>query len=142
MSSTGNVRIRNANSGLVLGVAGMSTADSANVVQFADNGTADHLWTPIPDGPVRIMNQNSGLVIGVAGMSTADSADVVQFQDSGTADHVWTLVDNGSTWMQIFDTPADAARGLLVARDYTKQCFIGRNNHRPNRQAYIMEYWK
>ncbi|NEE47114.1 RICIN domain-containing protein, partial [Streptomyces sp. SID8455] len=27
-----------------LGVDGMSTADSAHVVQYDDNGTADHLW--------------------------------------------------------------------------------------------------
>jgi len=35
---------QNANSGLVLGVSGMSTSDNAPVVQFHDNGTADHLW--------------------------------------------------------------------------------------------------
>jgi len=29
---------------LLLGVDQMSLADSANVVQFHDNGTADHLW--------------------------------------------------------------------------------------------------
>jgi hypothetical protein len=38
-------RIQNQNSGKVLGVSNMPTADSANVVQFSDNGTADHLWT-------------------------------------------------------------------------------------------------
>ncbi len=37
-------RIRNRNSGLVLGVSDMSTADGAQVVQFEDSGTADHLW--------------------------------------------------------------------------------------------------
>ncbi|MFC8595072.1 RICIN domain-containing protein [Streptomyces atroolivaceus] len=37
-------RIRNQHSGKVLGVDGMSTADSAHVVQYDDNGTADHLW--------------------------------------------------------------------------------------------------
>ena len=31
-------------SGKVLAVAGMSTADSADVVQFSDDGTDDHLW--------------------------------------------------------------------------------------------------
>jgi hypothetical protein len=91
------MRIRNANSGRVLGVAGMSTADSADVVQYDDNGTADHLWQLIDngDGNVRIRNNNSGKVLGVAGMSTADSAQVVQFDDTGTADHLWTLIDNG-----------------------------------------------
>jgi len=38
------VRVRNANSGKVLGVSGLSGADTADVVQFTDNGTADHLW--------------------------------------------------------------------------------------------------
>ncbi|MEV3856327.1 RICIN domain-containing protein [Streptomyces sp. NPDC050095] len=34
----------NKHSGKVLGVDGMSTANSAQVVQFTDNGTEDHLW--------------------------------------------------------------------------------------------------
>jgi hypothetical protein len=37
-------RIQNSNSPKVLGVAGMSTVNSANVVQYDDNGTSDHLW--------------------------------------------------------------------------------------------------
>ncbi len=71
----------------------MSTADSALVVQFADSGTADHLWQLVDngDGWYRIRNQNSGKVLGVDRMSTADSAQVVQFADSGTADHLWRL---------------------------------------------------
>ncbi|HEY0806951.1 MAG TPA: beta-L-arabinofuranosidase domain-containing protein, partial [Pseudonocardiaceae bacterium] len=58
-------RLRNANSGKVLGVDTMSTADSANVVQYDDNGTADHLWTFVDngDGNVRIRNRNSGKVL-------------------------------------------------------------------------------
>lgn len=42
--TTAWMRLRNVNSGKVLGVDQMSTANSANVVQFDDNGTADHLW--------------------------------------------------------------------------------------------------
>lgn len=37
-------RFANRHSGKVLGVDGMSTANSAHVVQYEDNGTADHLW--------------------------------------------------------------------------------------------------
>ncbi|MFF3595697.1 RICIN domain-containing protein [Kitasatospora indigofera] len=97
------VRIRNQNSGKVLGVDLMSTADSARVVQFADNGTADHLWQLVDNGGgwYRIRNQNSGKVLGVDLMSTADSARVVQFADNGTADHLWQLVDNGGGWYRI-----------------------------------------
>jgi Beta-L-arabinofuranosidase, GH127/Ricin-type beta-trefoil lectin domain-like len=90
-------RLANANSGKVLGVSNMSTAASAQVVQFDDNGTADHLWQFVDGGggSVRIRNANSGMVLAVSNMSTADSANVVQFGDDGTADHVWTLIDNG-----------------------------------------------
>jgi hypothetical protein len=72
----------------------MSLADSANVVQFGDNGTADHLWQLLDSGGgwFRIRNQNSGKVLGVTGMSTANSAQVVQFGDNGTSDHLWQLL--------------------------------------------------
>ena len=103
--STGGTafRIQNQNSGKVLGVSNMSTADSADVVQFADSGTTDHLWQLIDDGSgfLRIQNQNSGKVLGVSGMSTADSAQVVQFADSGTTDHLWAVIDNGDGWFRI-----------------------------------------
>jgi len=36
--------VQNANSGKVLGVDGMSYDNSAQVVQFDDSGTPDHLW--------------------------------------------------------------------------------------------------
>ena len=108
------MRIRNSNSGKVLGVANMSTADSANVVQFDDNGTADHLWQLIDngDGNVRIRNSNSGKVLGVAGMSTADSAQVVQFDDNGTADHLWTLIDNGDGQVRFLNVNSNKVLGV------------------------------
>ncbi|MEV4635984.1 RICIN domain-containing protein [Actinoplanes sp. NPDC049548] len=96
-------RIQNQNSGKVLGVDQMSQANSARVVQFADNGTADHLWQLVDngDGYVRIRCVNSGKVLGVDQMSTADSAQVVQFDDNGTADHLWQVVDNGTGYVRI-----------------------------------------
>ena len=78
----------------MLGVAGMSTADSAQVVQFTDNGTADHRWQLRYGGGTlfRMQNANSNLVLAVSGMSRADSAQVVQFDDTGTADHRWQFL--------------------------------------------------
>ncbi|MFF7468934.1 RICIN domain-containing protein [Streptomyces sp. NPDC008092] len=95
--------VRNKNSGKVMGVDLMSTANSAHVVQYDDNGTADHLWQLIDngDGWYRIRNKNSGKVLGVDLMSTANSAHVVQFDDNGTADHLWQLIDNGDGWYRI-----------------------------------------
>ncbi|MFJ6530532.1 RICIN domain-containing protein [Streptomyces longwoodensis] len=90
-------RIGRRDGGKVLGVDGMSRDDSAQVVQFADNGTADHLWQLVDngDGWYRVRNEHSGKVLGVDRMSQADDARVVQFADNGTADHLWQLVDNG-----------------------------------------------
>jgi hypothetical protein len=107
-------RLQNANSGMVMGVSNMAWTDSAQVVQFDDNGTADHLWQFIDngDGNVRIRNANSGLVLGVSGMSTSDSADVVQFADSGTLDHVWTLIDNGDGRMRIRNVNSGLVLGV------------------------------
>jgi hypothetical protein len=85
--------MRNAHSGKVLAVAGASTADSAQVTQYDDNGTEDHLWVLLvePAGTVRIRNVHSGKVLAVHTMSTADSANVEQFADNGTVDHRWRL---------------------------------------------------
>jgi len=96
-------KIQNQNSGKLLGVDGMSPANSARVVQFSDNGTADHLWRLLDngDGWLKIQNVNSGKLLGVDQMSVADSAQVVQFEDNGTADHLWQLVDNGNGWVRI-----------------------------------------
>jgi hypothetical protein len=97
------LKIRNQNSGKLMGVDGMSTANSAHVVQYDDNGTADHLWQFIDngDGWYRVRNLNSQKVLGVDLMSTANSAQVVQYDDNGTADHLWQLVDNGDGWYRI-----------------------------------------
>lgn len=40
-------KIVNKNSGKLAAVSGMSLADGANITQWNDNGTADHLWHPI-----------------------------------------------------------------------------------------------
>ncbi|WP_405996099.1 glutaminase domain-containing protein [Streptomyces sp. NBC_00986] len=88
-------RIQNKNSGKLLAVSGMSLADSAEVTQYEDNGTADHLWTVIDNGDttVRIYNRNSGKLLAVHNQSLDDGAHVQQYNDNGTQDHLWRLVD-------------------------------------------------
>jgi hypothetical protein len=53
----------------------------------------------------------------------------------------WRLID-GSHWIAIYDDKKDAEAGLAVAKQNTKYCFIGRDNTRPNRRDYIVEYWR
>lgn len=108
------LRLLNMNSGKVMGVDGMSLANSGNVVQFDDNGTADHLWQLIDngDGNVRIRNANSNLILAVHDMSTADSAQIQQFQDNGTPDHIWTLIDNGDGTLRIRNVNSGKVLGV------------------------------
>ncbi|MEV7655991.1 RICIN domain-containing protein [Streptomyces anulatus] len=107
-------RIANRHSGKVLGVDGMSTANSAHVVQFGDTRTADHLWRLVAngDGWYRIRNRHSGKVLGVDLMSTANSAHVVQFDDNDTADHLWRLVPDGDGWYRIRNRHSDKVLGV------------------------------
>ncbi|GAA0618129.1 DUF5127 domain-containing protein [Kutzneria viridogrisea] len=97
------VRIQNKHSGKVLSVLNMSLANSAEVTQYADNGTTDHLWaiTPNGDGTVHIVNRHSGKVLAVHDQSTEDGAHVQQYVDNGTPDHVWRIVDAGGGWSKI-----------------------------------------
>ncbi|MEU9135214.1 beta-L-arabinofuranosidase domain-containing protein [Streptomyces sp. NPDC048404] len=96
-------RLANKNSGKVLAVDGMSTENSARVVQFDNTGTGDHAWQLVErgDGWHLLRNGNSGKVLGVDHMSVDNSEIVVQFEDNGTDDHLWALVDSGDGWYRI-----------------------------------------
>jgi hypothetical protein len=47
-----------------------------------------------------------------------------------------------STFMALAATQHDADVLLAVARRSTQQCFVGRDNTRPNRKDYIVSYWR
>jgi len=53
----------------------------------------------------------------------------------------WLLTD-GASRMNTLDNEQDADNALILARRFSRQCFIGRNNNRPDRKAYIVEYWR
>lgn len=106
-------RLVNAQSGLVLGIQDMSTADGGVALQWDDSGTADHDWQIVPDGgALRLRNANSGKVLGVRDMSTADDADVLQWSDSGTADHLWTPLDTGDGTHRLRNTHSGKVLGI------------------------------
>ncbi|MEC3978685.1 glutaminase domain-containing protein [Amycolatopsis sp. H20-H5] len=96
-------RIQNQRSGKLLAVQDMSLADIAEVTQWQDNGTADHLWSLVDngDGAVRIVNRNSGKVLAVHDQSLDNGAHAQQYQDNGTPDHLWRVVDAGGGWSKI-----------------------------------------
>jgi len=53
----------------------------------------------------------------------------------------WRIKD-GNHWMLLANDMNDALAILRIVERYTKMCFIGRGNKRPNRKNYIMTYWE
>ncbi len=51
------------------------------------------------------------------------------------------LLTDGSMRMQVLDNATDAAHALAVAQRYSYQCFVGRDNVRPDHRRYITEYF-
>lgn len=90
-------KIVNVNSNKLLAVSGASFLDGAQVQQYRDSGTSDHLWemADAGGGYFTLKNLNSNLLLGIDGMSTADSALIKQERDDGSADHLWQFVDSG-----------------------------------------------
>lgn len=93
ISDSVEFKLKNVNSSLVLGISGQSQTAGANIVQWADNGTTDHLWHFIPmgSGQYNIENMLTHQLLGVSGASTANGAQILQWADNSTADHLWTV---------------------------------------------------
>ncbi len=53
----------------------------------------------------------------------------------------WILKDGGHS-LELFDTKSDADNALKVARNWKQNCFIGRDNDKPDRYRYIINYFK
>jgi hypothetical protein len=64
---------------------------------------------------------------------------ILQVQNLGETG--WRMI-SGNHAMALYDTYGDAADAIKVARQFTRSCFIGRSNTRPDRYAYIVRYWK
>jgi hypothetical protein len=99
----GTYEIQNVNSGLALNVAGASTSNSAEVVQYPfSSGQTNALWTFVPTsgGYYQIKNVNSGLVLnvtgGVGGGSGSAQAKIVQYaaQSMIPGNDQWLPVQN------------------------------------------------
>jgi arabinan endo-1,5-alpha-L-arabinosidase len=86
----------------VAGVSSASTAAGAQALQWADNGTNDHLWQLylLKDGNYLIKNVNSGLFLEDAnsGMTTSATIDQNARATSGTGCtcQEWTITSTGN----------------------------------------------
>jgi hypothetical protein len=53
----------------------------------------------------------------------------------------WLLTD-GKSRMLVLENRQDADLALMVARRHSFQCSIERDNKRPDRKDYIVQYWR
>lgn len=77
----------------VLGILNASTAAGEPALQWADNGTNDHLWQfyLLQDGNYLIQNVNSGLYLEDANSDTTTSATIDQTTRDGCLCQEWKL---------------------------------------------------
>ncbi|WP_336788654.1 RICIN domain-containing protein [Paenibacillus sp. MMO-177] len=92
-------KLVNKNSGLVMDVNGASTANSASVIQYTDNGGNNQRWKLVSagNGYYKIQNVNSGLLLDVNQSSTTGGTALIQYQDNGGYNQQWLPVDAGGS---------------------------------------------
>jgi len=69
-----------------------------------------------------------------------DPTDLAVVYNAGQA--VWQVLEGGTHALLAYKRKVDADTALAVAKRYKKHCFIGRNNSRPERYRYIMDYYR
>jgi hypothetical protein len=127
---------------------------AVSVVGFDDNQKCwicKNSWQPGPggDGFFRILYGQCGLDSrmyvpqDVYEVYTVDeipyNPNTLRIVDEGAKG--WLLTD-GASRMKMFDNKEDARNGMMVARRYNRQGFVGRSNSRgAKRIDYITEYW-
>lgn len=122
-------------------------ADASDAVKVARNHTQSCFIGRGNDRPdrdryiVRYWKGASGLPLGPAPTFDCVGYNPNHLAVTSSGDDGWLLVDDGHQ-MLLLDTAQDAERARMMASGYSKLCFIGRDNHRPNRHRYIMEFWR
>ena len=112
---SGIYTLQNRNSALFMDVSGASTADGANVQQWAYGGGGNQQWrfVHLGGGVYEIQAVHSGKVLDVSGASTADGANVQQ----------WTY--GGGANQQFIAQPIGGGFYKLVARHSGKLVEVG-----------------
>lgn len=95
--------IKNANSNKCLAVAGGSTANNAELVQYTCDGHASRDWTLVPDGVFwKIVNDKSGKCATIAGGGTADNDQAVLYTCDADDSRKWVWYEQDVTGLDIF----------------------------------------
>ena len=120
--------LKNAASGMVLGISGQSQTASTYVVQeSASTSTSDVGWHAIPMGgsEYNLENMLTHQLMGVSGASTSSGAQVLQYADNGTADHLWKfylltdgnyLIENVNSGLYLEDLDSSTSTAATIAQ--------------------------
>lgn len=96
-------KLVNKNSTKVLDVIDGSTANAAEIVQWADNGSLSQQWYVInlEGGYKKIVNVKSGKTLDVKDASTADGGRLIQYTGNGGNNQQWKFTDIGDGYFKI-----------------------------------------
>jgi hypothetical protein len=96
-------KLINRNSGKALDVYQQSTADGANIDQYADNGGTNQEWqiNSSGSGYYTLTAQNSGSNLDVANASTSPGANVQQYHSDGTSAQQWQITYVGGGYYRL-----------------------------------------
>ncbi len=102
--SAGHVfKLVNRSTGKPLGIAGGSTADGAQAVQYTDDGDLDQQWNLVSAGSgyYNIVNAKSGKALDDTGGSTSNGTVMQQYTITGTgnANQQWSITASGSWYV-------------------------------------------
>lgn len=116
----GTYRVTNVESGMVLDVAGGSSADGANVQQWGYWASPNQHWavTRDDDGAYRFENASTGTVLDVAGAWEADGGNALAWTDNGTDNQRFEVVDRGDREFEI--RAVHSGKALEVAHGSTE----------------------
>jgi hypothetical protein len=94
--------------------------------------------SPGPDG--QGPGETGGVVVEPAAKdcSAFDAAALYSVSAGASG---WYLND-GTHNIATLDTKTDAEDAVKVARRYSQSCYVGRGNHRPVRDDFIVRYWE
>ncbi|WP_373897037.1 non-reducing end alpha-L-arabinofuranosidase family hydrolase [Glycomyces algeriensis] len=101
----------NRSSGKVLDVSGVSTADGAQLHQWARTNAANQQFQFVDAGGgyYRIKARHSGKVLDVSSWSTADGAAIHQWTDHNGANQQFRFADSGSGYTRLINRNSNKA---------------------------------
>jgi chitinase len=117
----GTYTIQSAYDSKCVDINAASTADGAQVQQYACNGTGAQSFVVSDQGSgwYKILNSNSGKVIDIAAASTADGAKVQQYTDNGTGAQRFSIVPTDSDDPTAFSIMNETSGKCLDIKDWS-----------------------